>query len=116
MQDFLLASSVVDFDSVVVRGLACELMSSGPTEGYAARCFNWVRDQVTHSADSSIDVVSCTASELALSRVGLCYAKSHLLVALLRAARIPSGFSYQRLSTDSGQFAYTVWYRFGSRE
>ncbi|WP_338430147.1 transglutaminase domain-containing protein [Synechococcus elongatus] len=34
-------------------------------------------------------------------RTGYCYAKSHLLVALLRACSIPAGFCYQRLSFDA---------------
>ena len=33
-------------------------------------------------------------------RTGFCYAKSHLLAALLRANGIPAGFCYQRLSID----------------
>jgi transglutaminase-like putative cysteine protease len=31
---------------------------------------------------------------------GICYAKSHLLAALLRANSIPAGFCYQRLRID----------------
>ena len=31
---------------------------------------------------------------------GICYAKSHLLAALLRANSIPAGFCYQRLHMD----------------
>ena len=33
-------------------------------------------------------------------KTGFCYAKSHLLAALLRANGIPAGFCYQRLSID----------------
>jgi transglutaminase-like putative cysteine protease len=33
-------------------------------------------------------------------RTGFCYAKSHLLAALLRANGLPAGFGYQRLSID----------------
>jgi len=113
MQNFLSASAIVDFDHNVVAGLARGLMESGSVEGYASRCFDWVRDEVIHSADTDSDIVSCCASEIAVSRVGLCYAKSHLLVALLRAGNIPSGFSYQRLAMDSGSFCLhglvSVW-------
>ena len=35
-------------------------------------------------------------------RVGLCYAKSHLLAALLRAEGIPTGLCYQRLVDGDG--------------
>jgi len=104
MQNFLVASSVVDFDHRAVRGLSESLRQSGPAESYALRCFEWVKHCVQHSQDCGSDVVSCSASEVAMSRVGLCYAKSHLLVALLRAGQIPAGFSYQRFATDSGGF------------
>ena len=45
--------------------------------------------------------VTCAASEVLRYREGLCYAKSHLLAALLRAQGIPTGFCYQRLLLGS---------------
>jgi transglutaminase-like putative cysteine protease len=42
--------------------------------------------------------VTCKASDVLLHRTGYCYAKSHLLAALLRANRIPAGLCYQRLT------------------
>ncbi|GIP37751.1 hypothetical protein J31TS4_10310 [Paenibacillus sp. J31TS4] len=39
-----------------------------------------------------------TASEVLRHREGICYAKSNLLAALLRASGIPAGFCYQRLT------------------
>ena len=44
--------------------------------------------------------MSCSASQVLLHGTGFCYAKSHLLAALLRANAIPAGFCYQRLSID----------------
>ena len=104
MQKFLKSSPVVDFGHPEVEALARDLMSEGSRDGYALRCFDCVRDNVIHSADTTSDVVSCSASEVAASRVGLCYAKSHLLVALLRAGKVPSGFSYLRVEMESGRF------------
>jgi transglutaminase-like putative cysteine protease len=47
--------------------------------------------------------VTWRASDVLLYGTGYCYAKSHLLAALLRANGIPAGFCYQRLSVgDSG--------------
>ena len=47
--------------------------------------------------------VTCAASEVLEYKTGYCYAKSHLLAALLRANSIPAGFCYQRLSVfDNG--------------
>jgi transglutaminase-like putative cysteine protease len=54
-----------------------------------------VRDTIPHSSDIDVDVVTCAASEVLAHRTGLCYAKSHLLAAMLRCAGIPAGFCYQ---------------------
>jgi len=104
MQEFLSRSAVVNFEDPAVKALSSELLMSGAREGYAKRCFEWVRDQVAHSADTVSDLVTCSASEVLASRVGLCYAKCHLLVALLRCGQVAAGFSYQRLATDDGRF------------
>lgn len=105
MSAFLASSAIVDFDHPSVSALAREIQRRGSADTFAERCFEWVRDEVTHSADTDRDVVSCRASEVLETRVGLCYAKSHLLVALLRAGGVPAGFSYQRLALDEpGKF------------
>jgi transglutaminase-like putative cysteine protease len=62
--------------------------------------FEWVRDEIPHSKDINSDIVTCTASEVLQAGTGICYAKSHLLAALLRANEIPSGFCYQVLQRD----------------
>lgn len=49
--------------------------------------------------------VTISASEVLRERVGLCYAKSHLLAALLRAEGIPAGLCYQRLGNEHDGFA-----------
>jgi len=46
--------------------------------------------------------VTLAANEVLQHRVGLCYAKSHLLAALLRAEGIPVGLCYQRLVHGDG--------------
>ncbi len=60
-------------------------------------------------------------------RSGYCYAKSHLLAALLRANGIPAGLCYQRLSRDGQGAPYALhglnatrlpgfgWYRIDPR-
>jgi transglutaminase-like putative cysteine protease len=57
-----------------------------------------VRDEVRHSHDYGLNPVTCRASDVLRHRTGYCYAKSHLLAALLRANGIPAGLCYQRLS------------------
>ena len=89
-------------------------------------CFEWVRDNISHSGDSEASVTTCTASEVLENGTGLCFAKSHLLAAFLRANDIPTGFCYQRLLRDDGK-GFTLhglnaaflpdigWYRIDSR-
>jgi transglutaminase-like putative cysteine protease len=59
-----------------------------------------VRDAIPHSNDVGLDVVTCTASEVLRHGTGICFAKSHLLAALLRTVGIPAGFCYQVLRLD----------------
>jgi transglutaminase-like putative cysteine protease len=98
---FLAATEVVDWRHPDVYALALRL-SRGDTERLriAQRCFEWVRDEIQHCMDFDRAEVTCKASEVLAHRTGFCYAKSHLLAALLRANGIPAGFCYQRLSFD----------------
>jgi transglutaminase-like putative cysteine protease len=94
---FVEASEVVDFHHPDVAALASTLAADTPEET-ARRCFEWVRDRIEHSIDFKREEVSCGASEALALGTGLCIAKSHLLVALLRANGMPAGFCYQRLT------------------
>jgi transglutaminase-like putative cysteine protease len=52
--------------------------------------------------------VTCKASDVLIHRTGYCYAKSHLLAALLRANNIPTGLCYQRLSVGTAGAPYCL--------
>jgi transglutaminase-like putative cysteine protease len=95
---FLADNSVVDWKHPDVLALARALGGVDEPIAVATRCFAWVRDEVRHSGDSGDQRVTCAASEVLRYRTGLCYAKSHLFAALLRANGISAGFAYQRLS------------------
>jgi transglutaminase-like putative cysteine protease len=97
MNAYLSPSAIVDFDHPAVAALARELAAADPL-ATARLCYLWVRDEVRHSIDAGLTAVPCAASEVLAERSGFCYAKSHLLAALLRANGIPTGFCYQRLS------------------
>lgn len=99
--EFLASTDVVDWFHADVRALAWYLSngSRDPVE-IARRCFEWVREEIQHSTDYGRNEVTCKASEVLYHRTGFCYAKSHLLAALLRANGIRAGFCYQRLSID----------------
>lgn len=98
--DFLAKTELIDWSSAGITSLARELRVVHDKAETAANCFRWVRDNVKHSSDYQQNPVTCLASEVLQHRTGYCYAKSHLLAALLRANGIPAGFCYQRLAID----------------
>ena len=97
--DYLESCNIVDFRNPAVRRLANDL-ARVDSVATAQLCFEFVRDEIRHSSDHKLNPVTCVASDVLLHRTGYCYAKSHLLCALLRANRIPAGMCYQRLSVD----------------
>lgn len=101
MREYLASTAIVDWENPNVLALARELAGDEKDPvAVARRCFLWVRDEVKHSGDCRLDDVTCSASETLSHKSGLCYAKSHLLAALLRANGIPTGFGYQRVKAD----------------
>ncbi len=84
------------------------------------RLFRFVRDEIIHSFDLDPETaerlatrrvegfppafvrrgIACRASEALALGHGLCFAKSHLLAALLRFAGHPTGFCYVKLADD----------------
>jgi transglutaminase-like putative cysteine protease len=89
---------VVDWQTQSVLDKARELCAPFESETERARVlFEFVRDEIANSLDIETDVVTCNASVVLREKTGLSYAKSTLLVALLRARGIPAGFCYQRL-------------------
>lgn len=69
-----------------------------PEEEVIRGDFEFVRDEVAHSWDIQSRRVTGRASDVLRHREGICYAKSHLLAALLRGRGIPAGLCYQRLT------------------
>jgi transglutaminase-like putative cysteine protease len=101
VSDYLVSDVIVDWKTPAVRQKALELTRSLSDEVAKARClYEWVRDSVSHTDDAGLDIVTCTASEVLHHGTGICFAKSHLLAALLRAITIPAGFCYQVLRLD----------------
>ena len=125
---YLEATEIIDWDHPSIRSLARTLSKGcASPEEIAKKCFEWVRDEIKHSHDYQLNPVTCTASEVLHYKTGYCYAKSHLLAALLRANDLPSGFCYQRLSVDGNGAPYCLhslnavylpefgWYRVDGR-
>jgi transglutaminase-like putative cysteine protease len=100
---YLGADEVIQRDDPEIVRLAKELRADAPDDvAFTKAAYEWVRDQVTHSVDAQDPRVTVTATEVLAARTGLCYAKSHLLAALLRAEGIPTGLCYQRLADGMG--------------
>ena len=99
---YLRASAAIDWTRPEILTLARDL-SEGTDDAIeiARRCFEWVRDRIAHTIDHGHDVVTYRASDVLREETGFCFAKSHLLVALLRANGIRAGLCYQRLALDS---------------
>ena len=128
MEQYLKASEVIDWHHPDIVALAHHLASRCESLSEIGKtCFEWVRDQIRHSSDYQINPTTCRASEVLKYKTGYCFAKSHLLAALLRANHIPAGFCYQRLSIDDQGTPYSLhgfnaihlpdigWYRVDAR-
>lgn len=117
MDHYFEASEVIDYTSPVVQDAAIRLCKTGVSETSQAQItYEYVRDKISHSNDipEAKRQVACTASEVLEKGQGLCYAKSHLLTALLRCQRIPCGLCYQRLNTEDSYVLHglvAVWLR-----
>ena len=99
---FLGSDATVQSDHAGVAGLARDLRAGArSSEAFAESAYTWVRDEVAHSFDARDRRVTLTASEVLEHRVGLCYAKSHLLAAMLRSQGVPTALCYQLLDDGS---------------
>jgi transglutaminase-like putative cysteine protease len=128
MKAYLQVSEVIDWQhpEIVKRAKQIALGLETPM-AIAQACFEWVRDEIFHSVDYQMNPVTCRASDVLQHKTGYCFAKSHLLAALLRANQIPAGFCYQRLSIDDKGAPYSLhgfnavhlpqigWYRVDAR-
>jgi transglutaminase-like putative cysteine protease len=128
MKQYLDESACIDWKHPLVTAKAIELAEDCVSnEEIAKRCFEFVRDAIKHSWDYRMNPVTCKASDVLIHGTGYCYAKSHLLAALLRANAIPAGLCYQRLAVEADGASYCLhglnavylkrhgWYRVDAR-
>ena len=106
MNKYLEATEYIDWKDPTILAEAEKLADSSlSVEATAQKCFEFVRDEIKHSWDYKLNPVTYKASDVLKFGTGYCYAKSHLLAALLRANNIPAGLCYQRLTiTDVPPF------------
>ena len=99
MNAYLESSEYIDWQTREVLSKASHLAQGLSDPGAITKaCFEFVRDEIKHSWDYKMNPVTCKASQVLIHGTGYCYAKSHLLAALLRANNIPAGLCYQRLT------------------
>lgn len=102
LDPYLISTEVIDWGEPAVQDQAMELTAGRISDLEQARIlFEWVRDAIPHTHDVGRNEVPCSASEVLEAGTGICYAKSHLLAALLRAVGIPAGFCYQVFENDA---------------
>ena len=128
MEKFLASSNFIDWERPKVLTKAKQLAEGLDNANEIAKsCFYYVRDEIKHSWDYQLNPVTCKASDVLEHKTGYCYAKSHLLAALLRANKIPTGLCYQRLTVQNNKPPFSLhglnavylpnygWYRIDAR-
>ena len=107
---YLEESALIDHTHPAIAEWAAAREVSGRSDAEIAReAFEFVRDGIAHSWDIQSPRVTAKASDVLEHGEGICYAKSHLLAALLRRQNIPAGVCYQRLTLgDTPDTGYCV--------
>lgn len=101
IDEYLECDSIIDYKNEAIIELSNMLSKQADSElEYIKTTYEYVRDNISHSADINEDMITCTASEVLKAGHGICFGKSHLLAALLRCKAIPAGFCYQKLILD----------------
>lgn len=70
-------------------------------EARARLAFEVARDEIQHSFDTKSKLITVDSEDVLEKKEGICFAKAHLLAALLRGMGIPAGFCYQRVLRDA---------------
>jgi transglutaminase-like putative cysteine protease len=128
MEKYLSSSEVIDWKNSEIINKAKELSHGLNTfEDITKACYEYVRDEIRHSNDYKMNPVTCKASDVLKYKTGFCYAKSHLLAALLRSNGVPAGLCYQRLTIENDEPPFCLhglnavdlptigWYRIDAR-
>lgn len=111
IEDYLKCDNVIDFDNQEIAKQADALYKKVPNElAFIKAAYEFVRDKISHSADINADTLYCTASQVLKAGHGICFAKSHLLAALLRSKGIPAGFCYQKIILDDDTAPILVYH------
>ena len=92
IKEYLKEDEIIDYNNEEISRLADSLYQKSNSEiEYIKSAYEYVRDNISHSADINEDEITCSASEVLKAKHGICFAKSHLLAALLRYKGVPAG-------------------------
>ena len=110
LSEYLKETNCIDFSNLLIVQKVDALKSASSDKlDYIERAYKFVRDEIPHSWDAKLPVVSKKASDVLKNKTGICWTKSCLLTALLRANKIPSGISYQYLTrADDASDGYII--------
>lgn len=107
VDEYLAASEIIDYESDNIQKIAHSFSAKVSSDvQLAQKVYEYVRDYISHSFDIQSDKVTCNASDVLRYNEGICYAKSHLLAAILRCLKIPTGFCYQKLVFNNSEPSY----------
>ena len=113
IDEYLKEDNVINYGNENIMQLANALYQGASNEvEYIKKAYEYVRDSISHSADINKDILTCSASEVLEARHGICFAKSHLLAALLRYKSIPTRFCYQKLILDDETAPVLIYHGF----
>jgi transglutaminase-like putative cysteine protease len=100
---YLASSEIINFEDPDIQKTAMMLSKGTENEIQLIKTvYEFVRDNISHSMDIGNNNVTYKAADVLKYKHGLCFAKSHLLAAVLRFLEIPTGFCYQKLEFDGG--------------
>ena len=109
LNHYLGDSSIINYQHDRVRSPGVRLSQDVTDEmALAKKVYHYVRDEIAHSFDIDAAIVTCSASEVLEHGHGICYAKAHLLAAILRMLGIPAGFCYQKLILEDNEKPWLV--------
>ena len=96
---YLEETEAIDYNNPIIQEKVKELKQISHSQlDYIENAYRFVRDKIPHSWDIRSEIVSRKASDVLINKTGICWTKSCLLAALLRANGIPAGISYQLLT------------------
>ena len=86
MEDYLIETPSIDYVNFHVQERVQELKNqSDDNLDYIKRSYIFVRNEIPHSEDIETNMVLKTSNDVLKNKTGICWTKSLLLAALLRA-------------------------------